>query len=144
MWTNNAAHQRDGAFKLMTHSLRTWFLGFSYYRRLLLWFSWFCFHQEIWKMKYNRLKTTVFPRLIKIGYRELLATPNLSWLQERLKNKGKVNIHMAQIMELNRNLANIKNSSSLTYGTINIVFISHVISHSSSFSVAQDNADLNI
>ena len=47
-------------------------------------------------------------------------------------------------MELNRNLANIKNSSSLTFGTINIVFISHVISHSSSFSVAQDNVDHNI
>ena len=53
-------------------------------------------------------------------------------------------ITSAQIMELNRNLANIKNSSSLTFGTINIVFISHVISHSSSFSVAQDNVDYNI
>ena len=36
-------------------------------------------------------------------------------------------ITSAQIMELNRNLANIKNSSFLTFGTRNIVFISHVI-----------------
>ena len=36
-------------------------------------------------------------------------------------------ITLAQIMELNRNLANIKNSLSLTFEGINIVFISHVI-----------------
>ena len=37
--------------------LHTWFLGFSYYRRLLLGFSWFCFYQEIWNINIIGLKT---------------------------------------------------------------------------------------
>ena len=35
----------------------------------------------------------------------------------------------AQIMKLNQNLTLIKNSSSLPFESINIVFISHVVCH---------------
>ena len=38
-------------------------------------------------------------------------------------------ITLSQMMALNQNLAHIKNSSSLTFSTINIALISHVICH---------------
>ena len=38
-------------------------------------------------------------------------------------------ITLAHMMVLNQNLAHIKNSSSLTFSTINIALISHVICH---------------
>ena len=37
-------------------------------------------------------------------------------------------INSAQIMELNQTLTHIKNSSSLTFSSVNIVLISHVMS----------------
>ena len=78
MCTNNAVHQRDGAFKLMIHSLAYMISRLFVLLKAPSGIFLILFPPRNLKYKYNRLKTIVFPRRIKIGHRELPVTPNLS------------------------------------------------------------------
>ena len=78
MCKHNAAHQRDGAFKLMIHSLTYMIWRLFILSKVPSGILMILFPPRNLKYKYNRLKTIVFPRRIKIGHRELPVTPNLS------------------------------------------------------------------
>ena len=94
MCKHNAAHQRDGAFKLMIHSLTYMILRFSVLSKALSGILLILFPPRNLKYKYNTFKD-VFLRRIKIRRGELPVTAkNFRDLKHALRHKGKVNIHM--------------------------------------------------